>query len=99
MTYKFHPKARQEVISATSHYSDIDSGLGIDFRKEIDQTVSSAMDHPEAWQKITTRVRRCITNRFPYSLLYTYRKNEQEIFIVAVMHQHQRPGYWKSRKF
>lgn len=97
MNYRFHPKARKEVITATRYYSDIDANLGMDFRKEIEKAISSAMNHPEAWHKITSRIRRCLTNRFPYSLLYAYREKEREIFIVAVMHQRQKPGYWKSR--
>ncbi len=99
MNYRFHPEARKEIISATRHYNNIDINLGRDFRKEIDKAISRVMNHPEAWQKITSRVRRCLTNRFPYSLLYAYSERGQEIFIVAVMHQHQKPGYWKSRKF
>lgn len=65
MTHKFHPEARQEVISAARYYSNIDSGLGIDFRNEINKAILLVIKHPEAWQKIAPKIRRCLTNRFP----------------------------------
>ena len=34
-------------------------------------------------------------DRFPYSIMYVVR--EREVVIVAVMHQHREPGYWKER--
>jgi hypothetical protein len=33
--------------------------------------------------------------KFPYGLLY--RIEPARIYIVAVMHLHRRPGYWRSR--
>jgi len=33
--------------------------------------------------------------RFPYSIMYVVR--ERRVVIVAVMHQHREPGYWKER--
>ena len=98
MNYTFHPEAREEVKEATHHYKDIASRLGILFRKEIDKAISNAMNHPEAWQEIAPGVRRCLTNRFPYSVLYNYREKEESIFIVAVMNNHRKPGYWKQRR-
>jgi hypothetical protein len=41
------------------------------------------------------RIRRIIVPRFPYALLY--RATSDRILIVAVMHLHRRPGYWRSR--
>lgn len=97
MNYIFHPEARQEVQKATHYYKDIDTRLGILFRKEIDKAISNAMNHPKAWQKIAPGVRRCLTNRFPYSVLYNYREKEQAILIIAVMSNHRKPRYWKQR--
>ncbi len=53
MKYRFHPEARNEAIAATRHYKDIDAKLGKIFRKEIDKAISSAMNNPAAWQKIS----------------------------------------------
>jgi plasmid stabilization system protein ParE len=38
---------------------------------------------------------RVLTNRFPYAVIYVER--DEDVFIVAVAHTSQRPGYWKNR--
>jgi hypothetical protein len=40
-------------------------------------------------------VRRCLTRVFPYAVLYTLEADYA--LIVAVMHCHQKPGYWRHR--
>jgi len=40
--------------------------------------------------------RRSLVNRFPFGILYSV-QNDQ-IYILAVMHLHKEPGYWKKRK-
>jgi hypothetical protein len=40
-------------------------------------------------------VRRVLIDRFEYAIVFALL--EDEIVIVAVHHQHRRPGYWKPR--
>jgi len=47
------------------------------------------------WPGLEDDIRRCLTNRFPYGVLYSIEANE--IFILAVMHMHRDPDYWKHR--
>jgi toxin ParE1/3/4 len=42
-------------------------------------------------------VRRCMTKKFPYAILYTIEPDDS-ILIVAVMHCSRKPGYWKERR-
>jgi hypothetical protein len=51
-----------------------------------------ALDLPIDDRLIT---RRCLTNKFPYGILY--RIVENNIRIMAVMNLHRKPGYWKNR--
>ncbi len=37
-----------------------------------------------------------IVKRFPYGILYS--EEESGIYIIAVMHLHRFPDYWKHRK-
>jgi toxin ParE1/3/4 len=37
-----------------------------------------------------------VTDRFPYQIVY--RISGDSVWIVAVMHQSRRPGYWKKRE-
>jgi hypothetical protein len=50
---------------------------------------------PDGWTTMTGDVRRSLVKRFPYGVLYA--KEEGFIYIVAVMHLHRDPEYWKDR--
>jgi hypothetical protein len=41
-------------------------------------------------------VRRCLVRVFPYGVLF--RVHPEQIVIVAIMHLHRDPGYWKERR-
>jgi toxin ParE1/3/4 len=41
-------------------------------------------------------IRRCLTQKFPYGILYTIEPDY--ILILAVMHCSREPGYWKNRR-
>jgi hypothetical protein len=42
-----------------------------------------------------TIIRRCLARRFPYGVLYFMEQGD--ILILAVMHLHRSPDYWKAR--
>jgi hypothetical protein len=50
---------------------------------------------PEAWHPLTPNVRRCRLSRFPYGVLYVHEPDG--IVVVAVMHMHRNPDYWRDR--
>jgi hypothetical protein len=54
--------------------------------------------HPEALAEysIDEDIRRCMTRKFPYGILYTIEPDY--ILILAVMHCSREVGYWKNRK-
>jgi len=41
-------------------------------------------------------IRRCRLRRFPYSVVYT--QDGPDILVLAIAHQHRKPGYWKRRR-
>lgn len=98
MNYSFLPEAKKEFDKSTIYYGDIRPELGEDFFEEILSAIYRAMAQPQAWPEIDTGIRRCLTNRFPYSVLYHFLEKQQELLIVAVMHNRRKPGYWKSRR-
>jgi plasmid stabilization system protein ParE len=96
MIYIYHPHARQELNDAANHYDSIDLKLGDDFLEEIDDCISRILIFPLAWAKVRHgSVRRCRTHRFPYSLIYDLEENQ--VFILAVMHESREPNYWVDR--
>ena len=95
MSYSFHPEAENEFLKAIDYYEDREEGLGFDFAVEVYSTIDRAGRHPKAWPVLEGEVRRCQTKRFPYGILYS--EETQEIFVLAVMHLHRDPDYWKHR--
>jgi len=96
MTFSFHPEAEAEFNEAIDYYEDCEIGLGYDFSIEVHSTIQNIAVFPLAWPVIEGDVRRCLTNRFPYGILYSI--EPEGIFIVAVMHLHRNPGYWRNRR-
>lgn len=95
MNYLFHPAAEAEFESAVDYYDESEEGLGDDLEAEVLATISRIVKHPNAWPKYSYRTRRCLCNRFPYSIVY--RVIDDYVAIFAVAHQKRKPGYWKDR--
>lgn len=95
MIYRYHPHAQRELDDAADYYDIIDLELGDDFLGEIDGCISRILMFPLAWPILHGSVRQCRTHRFPYSLVYDL--EEEQVFILAVMHQSREPNYWVDR--
>ncbi|CAB1066134.1 hypothetical protein D1BOALGB6SA_10933 [Olavius sp. associated proteobacterium Delta 1] len=97
MNIRFLEPAAAELYEAIVYYNIQRNGLGLEFAKEVEDTIERIKQTPEAWTTISTskHARRCLTNRFPYGIIYQIRDNT--ILIVAVMHLKRRPQTWQSR--
>jgi plasmid stabilization system protein ParE len=95
MNYSFLEAAKEELEEAVRYYEEQREGLGSEFAQEITTTITRIQEYPDAWAKISKNARCCRTKRFPYGIIYTVRG--EEILILAVMHLHRKPGYWKKR--
>ncbi len=93
--YSFHPEAETEFVKAVEFYEEREEGLGHNFAAEIYLTIERILAHPKAWPFIEDDIRRSLVSRFPYGILYS--EDRKEIFVVAVMHLHREPDYWKHR--
>ena len=96
MTFSFHPEAEAEFNKAIDYYEEIESGLGFDFAIEVHSAIQRSVTFQKAWTVIDGEIRRSLVRRFPFGILYSIEK--EAIFVVAVMHLHRVPGYWKHRK-
>lgn len=95
MIFTFHPEARNELEQSVDFYESQQEKLGLEFLKEIYYTIQRIMEFPESFSKLSTNTRKCITNRFPFIVIYQLKKNE--IFITAIAHLSRKPGYWQDR--
>jgi len=95
VTFIFHPEAEAEFLEAIDYYEECAPGLGEDLSLEVYYTVQNILSYSNAWPILKDDVRRCFTNRFPYAVLYSIEADV--IYILAVMHLHRHPDYWKER--
>ncbi|MCX6579079.1 MAG: type II toxin-antitoxin system RelE/ParE family toxin [Candidatus Aminicenantes bacterium] len=95
MNYFFHPEAKKELLEAINYYNECGSGLGYIFLEEVEATIDRVIKFPGTWSKLSKNTRQCLTRRFPYGIIY--QEKDEGILIIAVMHLHREPGYWKKR--
>ncbi len=95
MKYTFHPDAKIELFTAIKYYEECSSGLGLDFSEEIYSSIQQIVKFPLAWSPISKNLRRCLTKRFPYGIIYTI--HEDTILILVIMHLSKKPTYWHKR--
>jgi toxin ParE1/3/4 len=71
--------------------------LGQEFAKEVENTIERIKQNPEAWTVVSSskQARRCLTNRFPYGIIYQIRQDL--LLIAAVWHNSRRPHTWQER--
>ncbi len=87
--------AEDEFAEAVDYYNEQRPGLGFEFAAEVQRTFARIRHHPEAWQVFSCRTRRCLTDRFPFGVLYQVRRDC--ILVGAIMHLKRDPTRWKQR--
>ena len=89
------PPAKEELREAKEYYDKQRQGLGDEFLDAIEDAGKRIKQFPRAWSKLSDKVWRCRTNRFPYGLVYCV--DGENILVLAVMHLRRKPNYWRSR--
>ena len=91
----FHPDVALEVKASYDWYEEQALGLGEDFLSELESAYEAIVELPDTWPRLRREYRRFLLGKFPFSVIY--RSKNKSIYIVAIMHNHRRPGYWESR--
>jgi plasmid stabilization system protein ParE len=91
----FHPDVEVDIQGSYVWYEDELQGLGLQFISELEQGFDAISYAPSTWVNFEHGFRRYILARFPFSIIY--KENEDEVSIVAVMHNSRNPEYWKER--
>jgi hypothetical protein len=91
----FHPDVALEIEASYEWYQGQAEGLGDDFLYELESAYQTISELPDTWPRFNKGYRRFLLGKFPFSIIY--RENKNSIYVVAVMHNSRRPGYWKSR--
>jgi toxin ParE1/3/4 len=91
----FHPEAAAEYAQAVNFYREIDPALAIRFHNEMERIILAVRRNPEWFWLFDPPARRHFSLDFPYACIYL--DQPDRIWIVAVMHMKQQPGYWRTR--
>ena len=92
---RFLLPAEVEMTEAALYYEACAARLGERFLAAVELGTEQIRENPETWPHVGSGIQRYLLPQFPYSLLY--RNDPDEIVIIAVMHQKQRPYYWIDR--
>ncbi|MDD2715172.1 MAG: type II toxin-antitoxin system RelE/ParE family toxin [Candidatus Wallbacteria bacterium] len=94
MKVHFLSCAEQEFAEAVVHFNEQRAGLGYEFAVELGNTIDRIVSFPDAWPLFSRHTRRCLTNKFPYAILYQIK--EDQLLIIAVMHMKRAPRVWED---
>jgi plasmid stabilization system protein ParE len=92
---RFHPGALLEYEDAVSYYERRQVDLGKRFILMVEAALDSIREAPMRWPILEQDVRRHLIKVFPYAVLYT--SEGDHILVLAIMHCHGEPGYWRAR--
>jgi ParE toxin of type II toxin-antitoxin system, parDE len=95
VTIRFLAQAEAELAEAVDYYDGLLPGLVAEFALRVRDGLTRIEQYPEAWQLLGRPARRYRLSRFPYGLVYA--PLASEIVVLAVMHLHRKPDYWKER--
>ncbi len=93
MRYEFYPAALQEYAEAVQFFAQQDRQQ--DFIDTIENAIFRIIGTPERWPIIEGEIRRCLTFKFSYAVLY--RIYLDRIVIAAIMSCRRDPNYWQDR--
>jgi hypothetical protein len=94
-----HPDVYKELEESRAWYEERVKNLGIDFLHAVDDAIDRVCEFPETWTwyEKKYKIRKFLLQRFPYAVIYRYRKNIIEIISVANLRR--KPGYWKGSSY
>jgi plasmid stabilization system protein ParE len=95
MNVVYLPDAQMEMDDAVAYFRARSERLAWRFGLAYREALHNVVQHPSAWAPLSKNTRCCRLKRFQYGILYQLR--DGEILIVAVMHLHRKPEYWKRR--
>ena len=91
----FHPEALLEFEAAAAHYDGEQPGLGHRFIGNVESALDRICAFPSGSPELLPGVHRCLVRVFPYAILYA--EHDGGVVVLAIMHCHRRPGYWRHR--
>lgn len=94
---RFHPAARREILRAFDWYrQEASPRIAAGFLDDFEQVLALLKKHPEIGETGSSRTRRLVFQRYPYTVVY--RLAGETLEIVAIAHHSRKPEYWAVRR-
>ena len=81
-----------ELEAAVEYYDACLEDLGDQFLDEFHAALQRITAFPQAWTPLSPTTRRCVLNRFPFSLVYSI--EEDHVLVLGLMHMRRMPKKW-----
>ncbi len=95
LTLRLHPEADAEGMDAAEWIKADDPLQGALFVEALEDALTEARTRPEIYRIFDGEFRKVRMGKFSYAVVFRVKNNEAQV--LAVMHLHRRPGYWKDR--
>ena len=97
MNYKIsiQPEAEYDLEEAYKWYEENSLGLGSEFIRVFDASLSVIQRNPVAYPVVYKKIRRKLMRRFPYGIFYLL--ESETIYILACFHVKRDPKQWQKR--
>lgn len=89
MTLQYTDRSKEDIELSFRWYELQRKGLGFEFLECIEKSINSIISFPEMYQIAYSHFRRCVINKFPFSIFYTVEK--RIIVIHSVFDNRQDP--------
>ena len=92
---RFTKTARAELLAQVAYYEAEEHGLGVRFRREVEDTANRSAEFPKHGKPAAAGTRRRLVKDFNYAVVYT--ETSYGILIHAAAADRLPPEYWLSR--
>ena len=92
---KFQEHSKYDFDEAKHYYKTQEENLYKKFKYDLEQSLNRILSFPNLYPNIDTNIKKCVLNKFPYTILYTI-KNDT-IYILAIANHHKNPKEYKNR--
>ena len=97
MSYRLliRPEAELDLEEAFLWYEERSRGLGSEFIRAVDASLSEIQRHPLAHPQLHGQVRRKLLRKFPYGIFYLLEPDL--IVVIGCFHVKRDPKQWQRR--
>ena len=88
-------EADADIATIYNWYENAQTGLGHKFIESVDGALEQIAQFPESGRLVRGEIRRILTRRFPYGLLYIV--GDGEVVVLGCFHLRRDPSVWSSR--